>query len=119
MFAFHPHGIFSLGLFLNNHLEVFGINAYVCGSRLIAMTPIMGLLLKMSGMITVNADSLKNVMKKGNNIELLPGGFEEATLSTSKENRIFIKERKGFIKYAMRYGYKVYPSFVFGENKMY
>lgn len=50
---------------------------------------------------------------------MLPGGFEEATISTSKENRVFVKERKGFIKYAIRYGYKVFPVFTFGENKMY
>lgn len=55
-------------------------------------------------------------MKKGNNVALLPGGFEEATISSKKENKVFIKSRKGFIKYAMRYGYKVYPTFIFGEN---
>jgi len=83
------------------------------------ITPIMGMLHKMAGMVSVNADSLKHWMAKGTNVALLPGGFEEATLTTPKENRIFIKHRKGFIKYAMRYGYRVYPVFVFGENKMY
>lgn len=32
---------------------------------------------------------------------------------------MFISHRKGFIKYAMRYGYKIYPLFIFGENQMY
>lgn len=86
---------------------------------MVMITPIMGMLHKMAGMISVNADSLKRWMAKGTNVALLPGGFEEATLTTPKENRIFIKHRKGFIKYAMRYGYKIYPVFVFGENKMY
>lgn len=58
-------------------------------------------------------------MKKKVNLGILPGGFEEATLTTPKESRVFILERKGFIKYSLRYGYKVYPMYIFGENKMY
>lgn len=119
LFAVHPHGVFSFGLFVNNYMEKFGKNAAVCGSRLVTAAPIMGMLLKMSGMISVNASSLKASMEKHRNVALLPGGFEEASLTTSKENRIFIKERKGFIKYAMRYGYKIRPVFIFGENKIY
>ena len=58
-------------------------------------------------------------MEKKANISIVPGGFEEATITTTKENRVFINERKGFIKYALRYGYTVYPMYIFGENKMY
>ncbi|KAL4445170.1 hypothetical protein ABPG74_021983 [Tetrahymena malaccensis] len=119
LFAVHPHGIFSLGMFLNNHRDHFGKNAVVCGSRMVTIAPIMGLLHKLGGMVSVNPESLQQIMKKGNNIALLPGGFEEATISSRKENRIFIKSRKGFIKYAIRYGYKVYPTFVFNENRIY
>lgn len=54
--------------------------------------------------------------EKGENFGLIPGGFEEATLNTTKENRLYLKKRKGFMKYALKYGYKIYPSFVFGEN---
>ena len=40
-------------------------------------------------------------MKKRKNITILPGGFEEATLTSHKEYRVFIKNRKGFVKYAL------------------
>jgi hypothetical protein len=53
------------------------------------------------------------------NVAMAPGGFEEATLTTVRENRIFIKQRKGFIKYVLHYGYRVYPTFIFGENEIY
>ncbi len=46
---------------------------------------------------------------KGKNISLVPGGFEEATLTDINSEKIFIKERKGFIKDALKYGYKVHP----------
>lgn len=58
-------------------------------------------------------------MKKGVNLSFVPGGFEEATMTSTKEYRLFIKKRKGFIKFALKYKYKVYPLFVFNENKMY
>jgi 2-acylglycerol O-acyltransferase 2 len=44
---------------------------------------------------------MKNIMKTGKNIILLPGGFEEATITSPKELRVYIKNRKGFIKYAI------------------
>lgn len=40
---------------------------------------------------------------------MVPGGYEEATLTTPKELRVYIKERKGFIKYALKYGYTIRP----------
>ena len=49
----------------------------------------------------------------------VPGGFEEATLTSHKEYRVFLKNRKGFIKYALKFNYKVHPVFVFNENKCY
>lgn len=57
-FAVHPHGIFSLGMFLNNHRDHFGKDAVVCGSRMVTMAPIMGLLHKLGGMVSVNPESL-------------------------------------------------------------
>lgn len=47
----------------------------------------------------------------------IPGGFEEATLTSEKEYRLYLKQRKGFIKFALEFGYKVHPTFIFNENK--
>jgi 2-acylglycerol O-acyltransferase 2 len=59
-------------------------------------------------------------MKEGRTIVLMPGGFEEAALtSRGADEAIYINKRRGFIKYAMKYGYKIYPVYVFGENNLY
>jgi len=58
-------------------------------------------------------------MTDGYNILLCPGGFEEATITSNKEYRFFITKRKGFIKYALKFGYKIRPVFCFNENKLY
>ena len=56
-------------------------------------------------------------MEANRNIVFVPGGYEEATLTSTKKYRIYL--RKGFIKLALEHGYTVYPIFVFGENKAY
>lgn len=59
------------------------------------------------------------MMKSRRNIGFVPGGFEEATVTSDKEYRLWINDRKGFIKYSLKYGYKVHPVFVFNECKAY
>lgn len=114
----HPHNVYTVGLSLNDYAGRLG-NQLICGSRMLLFTPLLGLVHKWGGVTTVDAANLKSLMSKGKNISILPGGFEEATLTTPKENRIFIKSRKGFIKYALRYGYNVHPVYIFGENKVF
>lgn len=56
-------------------------------------------------------------MKSRRSVSLVPGGYEEATLTSEKEYRCYLKNRKGFVKFALMYGYKLHPVFVFNENK--
>jgi len=56
-------------------------------------------------------------MEKGRNIAMVPGGFEEASISSKKRLTLYI--RKGFMKYALQYGYGLYPTMAFGEEKAY
>mmetsp|Transcript_19297 Transcript_19297/g.53799 ORF Transcript_19297/g.53799 Transcript_19297/m.53799 type:complete len:114 (+) Transcript_19297:940-1281(+) len=67
----------------------------------------------------VSARAMKSKMRRNENIALLPGGFQEATLYTYGKHLVYIKRRKGFIKYALQYGYKVYPCYTFGEERTY
>lgn len=75
--------------------------------------------LRWLGMEAVEKENLVDKLKKNKTFGLIPGGFEEATLTNGEENRVFLKDRKGFVKYALIYGYKIFPCFVFGENKTY
>jgi 2-acylglycerol O-acyltransferase 2 len=62
-----------------------------------------------------SAASMKRLMEKGTNLGLIPGGFEEASTQEFGVERVMVKQRKGFIKYALRYGYRVHPVYSFGE----
>ena len=48
-------------------------------------------------------------MQEGKKIALLPGGYEEATITVEDELRVYINNRKGFIKYALENNYAIYP----------
>lgn len=43
--------------------------------------PITGMMLRLWGIEGVNSDNMKRLMKSGKNINMLPGGFEEATIT--------------------------------------
>jgi len=54
-------------------------------------------------------------MKRRESFGLTPGGFHEAALFKYGNDRIVVSNKKGFIKYALQYGYKVVPAYSFGE----
>ena len=89
------------------------------GSRFALNLPLYGFHFKFWGLEPVNPDNLKKLMKNRKTIGMLPGGFEEATITTPKELRIFIENRKGFIKYALKYGYTIRPAIVLKEHQLF
>lgn len=92
-------------------------HAITLGSRFMLSLPIIGIHFRLWGVQSVDPQNLRKLMKKGECISLVPGGFEEATLTTPKEFRVYIKERKGFIKYALKYGYTIRPVLITNEHK--
>lgn len=58
-------------------------------------------------------------MKDGKHLALPPGGFEEATLSSTEQDRVFIKKRYGFIRLCLMNGLQVRPVYVFGERNLF
>mmetsp|Transcript_11881 Transcript_11881/g.32105 ORF Transcript_11881/g.32105 Transcript_11881/m.32105 type:complete len:189 (+) Transcript_11881:85-651(+) len=61
--------------------------------------------------------TMQRLMKERKTMALIPGGFEEATITTNNADRVFIKARMGFVCYALRHGYCLTPTFAFGENR--
>lgn len=46
-------------------------------------------------------------MKKQESFGIVAGGFNEASQFARNQERVYLRKRKGFIKYALQYGYKV------------
>merc|ERR1719464_2210834 len=50
---------------------------------------------------------------------IVVGGSEDVSLHIRGRERIFLKSRAGFLKYAMQYGFKVVVAYSFGESDLY
>jgi len=119
LFAFHPHGVMGFGASMSGALSEVLYHATFCGSRAMINMPVSGIIARWMGVHGVDNKNFKQLMKKGKNIIFLPGGFEEATITNYGKDRVFIKERKGFIKYALEHGYKIHPCYTFNENRIF
>merc|ERR1711879_209657 len=50
---------------------------------------------------------------------LVPGGFQEATITCPGHERVFLANRQGFVKYALRHGYDLVPVYTVGEADLF
>jgi len=55
----------------------------------------------------VSKRSMNDRMRRGDSFGVVLGGFEEATAHRFGHERVFVRRRKGLVKYALQYGYKV------------
>lgn len=109
LFAFHPHGILSCGFGMNGvHNPTFtNANTRWLVADSLFWFPVMRDLLHWMDSSSVKKETFVELMRKKQNIGFLPGGFEDATLYRHGKHRVFIKNRFGFIKLALQFGYKV------------
>eukprot|EP00904_Undaria_pinnatifida_P013564 jgi/Undpi1/9338/HiC_scaffold_26.g11796.m1 len=117
VFCYHPHGVFSQGFVLNGSMnrELPTIVGLLAGALYHA--PVFRLVFgRWAGPCApASKEVFIDQMKKGNSFGIIPGGFQEAALTKLGTDRVWIKSRKGFVKYALRYGYRLRPIFTFGE----
>eukprot|EP00898_Chlorokybus_atmophyticus_P006764 jgi/Chlat1/7089/Chrsp57S06780 len=111
MLAFHPHGCLTVGWCLNGNMgpafHGSGIKWLVADA--LWYMPVIGDMLAWFNSGQAGRESLLRSMKAGENVALLPGGFEEAALYKHGAHRVYIKRRKGFVKYCMQNGYRIQP----------
>lgn len=112
-------GAFSMGwsfLYCHDMMQ----HVRFCFSPVLFMTPFFRLFSRAAGNPgSASKDSMIGCMKKGESLALLPGGFEEATLTSRKHDRVFIKKRTGFVRLCLRHGIAIRPVYVFGEKSCY
>lgn len=120
MVAVGPHGILSIGfqtLVSSREYSKLGFKWLV--AEILSSVPFLSDINAWSNIVSCDKKNMTAIMSSGENIGLIPGGFEEATIYKRNRYRLFLKNRKGFIKYALMYGYSIQPCFVFGEEKTY
>ncbi|RLN47261.1 hypothetical protein BBJ28_00002354 [Nothophytophthora sp. Chile5] len=121
MFAFHPHGVLTNGWAFNgaHHMSFERADCRWLVAENLFWFPFTRDLLNWMDQGSVAKATFQRLMSSGQNVCLLPGGFEEATLYERGKHRVYIKKRFGFIKLALQHGYKVHPVYTFGEEFAY
>lgn len=132
LFMFHPHGILAVGFVVNGcwskHFNSLANKkdldqpgtVFLIARNLREWAPLFKVLCDLSGRLeSATKSNIHRLMKKGRNLAIIPGGFEDATLHAYGKDRTMMAPRKGLIKYALQHGYAVTPIYSFGESETY
>jgi len=126
-FAFHPHGCLSAGFTINGcynpeFTKVAGKVNWLCDYNLRYKNP--GFRWKCDSVKTedhvidaADKKTFTRLMAAGENVSIIPGGFQDAVAYQFGKECTVLKRRKGFIKYCLQYGYRVHPVYTFGESQ--
>lgn len=110
--CFHPRGIFPV-CFCYENCRID--NFVFCVDEIFDYIPVFNLFKKMLLLKNCSPTEIHKLMCKDKNICIVVGGNPEMHLCSINRHKVYIKKKKGFIKYALRYGYKLQPVYCFGE----
>merc|ERR1739841_166439 len=105
LWCMHPHGT-SIGF-------GFSLN----GAVLFRIPLLRQILLGFGCATPATKKRILDLMARGIDFGILPGGMREVALYTQGRDRIY--SRPGFVKYALQYGVCLLPAFTFGESDLY
>jgi len=119
VYCVHPHGIFCSGwmaCFINKALR----HVHFCFAPALYMNPLFRLLAcSIAKGATADKENFSRLLRKKKSLALIPGGFEEATIFRYESDRVWLKERAGFVKLALQTGHALRPVYTFGESETY
>lgn len=134
MICFHPHGLIPVGFMLNGALrataqrpkvylpswaafsdKVSGIQA----PALFKVPLLRWILLAFGCCVPASKKGMNSLMERRVTFGMIPGGSEEVAWHTNGSETIYIRNRAGFIKFALRHGYTIVIAYTFGESDLY
>lgn len=128
-FACHPHGILSVGWIANVvwgrrfHQAVgkcyFLIDGTLRNKGLLAKFFLDAFEGPHGGLRDTNRRTLESLMEQGESLCMIPGAYQEATRFAHGHERVAILQRRGFVKFCLRHGYRIHPVYTFGEAESY
>eukprot|EP00727_Mastigamoeba_balamuthi_P011936 m51a1_g7365 putative diacylglycerol o- (347) ;mRNA; f:57930-58970 len=117
---FAPHGVFSWGYALQGGLrpELRPLRGVVASS--LYWWPVFRLFACWTGAVMpAGRRDVLAAMRAGDSFGVIPGGFEEATATEAGADKVWLRGRKGIVKYALQHGYALVPVYTFGESSTY
>ncbi|KAI4531925.1 hypothetical protein MG293_018439 [Ovis ammon polii] len=125
----HPHGIIAVGTVCNFATEGTGLSQVFPGLRF--SLAVLNCLLYLPGhreyflscgACSVNRQSLDYVLSQsqlGRAVVIVVGGANEALYAVPGEHCLTLRNRKGFVRLALRHGASLVPVYSFGENDIF
>ncbi|KAF7725343.1 diacylglycerol O-acyltransferase 1 [Apophysomyces ossiformis] len=128
VFGYHPHGIISMGAFINFGTEATGFSELFPGIVPSLLTlasnfrlPIYRDIIMALGISSVSRHSCDAILSSGpgRSIIIVIGGAAESLNARPGINELTLKRRLGFIRLAIKHQAPLVPVFSFGENDLY
>ncbi|KAI5868312.1 DAGAT-domain-containing protein [Durotheca rogersii] len=134
IFGYHPHGIISHGAWAAFGTEALGFSEQFPGITNSLLTldsnfriPLYREYILAAGLRSVSKESIVNILTRGGpngegmgrGVTIVVGGARESLEAQPGQLRLVLKERKGFVRIAIRTGADLVPVLAFGENNLY
>ncbi|XP_066238413.1 2-acylglycerol O-acyltransferase 3 [Saccopteryx leptura] len=129
VFGSHPHGIMCIGTFCNFATEGNGFSQHFPGLRpsLVVLAtlfyfPIYRDYIMCAGVCSVNREGLDYILsqpQRGQAVVIMIGGAHESLYAIPGEHHLVLRNRKGFVRLALRHGASLVPVYSFGENEVF
>ncbi|KAM8778373.1 2-acylglycerol O-acyltransferase 3 [Rhynchonycteris naso] len=129
VFGSHPHGIMCIGTFCNFATEGNGFSQHFPGLRpsLVVLAtlfyfPLYRDYIMCTGVCSVNREGLDYILsqpQRGQAVVIMIGGAHESLYAIPGEHHLVLRNRKGFVRLALRHGASLVPVYSFGENDVF
>jgi hypothetical protein len=117
-----PHGVLSfcgMSAWTQTPADISHVHTAAAGALL--QTPILKNVMGIFGLVDASKKNLQKHFKKpgfSGCLVLYVGGIAELFKSSRKEERLYLKKRKGFVKLALREGVDIVPAYMFGNTSV-
>lgn len=119
IFIAQPHGVLSfVGMCSAAAKPRDILRVPTAAASVILRTPILKNLMGIFNLIDASANSLKKHLKRSGSVLIYVGGIAELFKTCRTEERLYLKNRKGFIKLALTEGVDIVPAYLFGNSSI-
>ncbi|XP_032286568.1 2-acylglycerol O-acyltransferase 3 [Halichoerus grypus] len=125
----HPHGIMCIGTFCNFSTEANNFSKQFPGIQVSSAVlaslfhfPVYRDYIMSFGICSVNRWSLDFVLSRrrlGQAVIIMVGGAQESLYAIPGKHSLILRNRKGFVRLALRHGASLVPVYSFGENDIF
>ena len=123
IYAFGPHGVFSLGPALQAmlHEYLLGDNFHLLVASAAFYAPVYNVFVRLFGYRACDRATFKATLQGGRSVGIIPGGIAEMfEAGRGRDTEVMtVRQRKGFVKIALETGVPIVPCYCFGNTQIF